>query len=107
MDKFYSLEVQEDSVLRGWGGSTFLQVSQVLNQDLITCIRENSPHAVHGNINWYSHYGEQYGGSLKTKIRATLSSFKHESGENCNLKRYMHLNVYCSTVYNSQDVETT
>ena len=23
-------------------------------------------HTVGGNINWYSHYGEQYGGSLKS-----------------------------------------
>ena len=22
-----------------------------------------------GNVNWYNHYGEQYGGSLKTKNR--------------------------------------
>ena len=22
-------------------------------------------YTVYGNINWYSHYGEQYGGSLK------------------------------------------
>ena len=22
-------------------------------------------YAVGGNVNWYSHYGEQYGGSLK------------------------------------------
>ena len=27
---------------------------------------------VGGNVNWYSHYGEQYGGSLKTKNRTTI-----------------------------------
>ena len=27
---------------------------------------------VGGNVNWYSHYGEQYGDSLKTKNRATI-----------------------------------
>ena len=27
---------------------------------------------VGGNVNWYSHYGEQYGGSLKTKNRVTI-----------------------------------
>ena len=27
------------------------------------------------------------------------------SGEKHDLKRYMHPNVHCSTVYNSQDVE--
>ena len=29
------------------------------------------------------------------------------SGENCNLKRYMHFSVYCTTVYNSQDMEAS
>ena len=24
------------------------------------------------NVNWYANYGEQYGGSLKTKNRATI-----------------------------------
>ena len=24
-----------------------------------------------------------------------------------NLKKYMHLNVHCSTIYNSQDMEAT
>ena len=24
------------------------------------------------SVNWYSHYGKQYGGSLKTKNRATI-----------------------------------
>ena len=28
-------------------------------------------------------------------------------GENHNLKRYMHPNVNCSTIYNSQDMEVT
>ena len=30
-------------------------------------------YTVGGNVNWYSHYGEQYGISLKTKARTTLS----------------------------------
>ena len=25
-----------------------------------------------GNVNWYSHYGEQYGHSLKTRIKTTI-----------------------------------
>ena len=28
---------------------------------------------VGGNVNWCSHYGEQYGGSLKTKNKITIS----------------------------------
>ena len=27
--------------------------------------RREPSHTVGGNVNWYSHYGEQYGGSLK------------------------------------------
>ena len=27
--------------------------------------------------------------------------------ENYNLKRYMYLNVHCSTIYNSEDMEAT
>ena len=28
-------------------------------------------YTIDGNVNWYNHYGEQYGGSLKTKDRTT------------------------------------
>ena len=31
----------------------------------------------------------------------------HLSGENHNLKRYMHPNIHSSTIYNSQDLEAT
>ena len=31
----------------------------------------------------------------------------HLSKENHNLKRYIHPNVHCNTVYNSQDMEAT
>ena len=29
--------------------------------------RREPSYTVGGNVNWYSHYGEQYGGSLKNK----------------------------------------
>ena len=29
------------------------------------------------------------------------------TGENHNSKRYIHPNVHCSTIYNSQDMEAT
>ena len=29
-------------------------------------------YTVGANVNWYSHYGEQYGGSLKNKNRTTI-----------------------------------
>ena len=50
---------------------------------------------------------------LETKNRVTIwsSNFTpgHISGkdENSNSKRYMHPNVHSSTVYNSQNMETT
>ena len=31
----------------------------------------------------------------------------HITGENVRLKRYMHPTVHCSTIYNSQDIQTT
>ena len=30
-----------------------------------------------------------------------------EKNKNINLKRYMHPNAHCSTIYNSQDMEAT
>ena len=48
---------------------------------------------------------------LKTKNRVTLwssnSTLGHISIENHNLKRYMHPNIHCHTIYNSQDLEAT
>ena len=60
------------------------------------------------NVNWCSHCGEQYGGSLKTKNRTTIwfSILDAISRENHILKIHAP-NVHCSTVYNSQDMEAT
>ena len=64
-----------------------------------------------GNVNWYSHYGEQYGGSLKTKNRITIwlsnPTTGHIPRENHNSKRHMHPNIHCSTIYNSHVMEAT
>ena len=32
---------------------------------------------VGGNVNWYSHYGEQYGGSLKEKTVIDMTKQSH------------------------------
>ena len=68
-------------------------------------------YTVGGNVNWHSHYGEEYGGSLKSRNRATICSNSctpgHGSWEKHILKRYMHSNVHCSTIYNSQKMEAT
>ena len=68
---------------------------------------------VGGNVNWRSHYGEEYGGSLKTKNRATVTRGPsnpipgHISGKKHDPKGYMYPDIHCSTVYNSQDKEAT
>ena len=64
-----------------------------------------------GNVNWYGHYGEQYGVSLKTKNRTTIWPSNPTSGhipwEYHNSKSVMYHSVHCSTMYNSQDMEAT
>ena len=68
---------------------------------------------VGGNADGYSYCGEQYGGSLKNETyRYRLiqqSHFWHTSfkDKNSNLKRFMHFSVHSSTIYSSQDIETT
>ena len=36
--------------------------------------RREPSYTVGGNVNWCIHYGEQYGVSLKTKIRGSLKN---------------------------------
>ena len=45
-----------------------------------------------GTVNWYSHYGEQHGGSLKTRVAmwSNNPTSGHISRENSKLKKYMH-----------------
>ena len=69
-------------------------------------------YTVGGNVNWYSHYGEQYGDSFKKlKIElpydpAILLLGIHP--EKTILQRHrMHPSVHCCTIYNNQDMETT
>ena len=65
---------------------------------------------VGGNVNWCSHSGEQYGGSLKNRaiIYTALQSHSgHISREKHDPKGYMHPSVHSSIVYNSQDMEAT
>ena len=61
--------------------------------------------------NWYSHCGEQYGGSLKKKKKATIRSSNPAtgciSGENHDSETIQAPTVHCSTVYSSQDREAT
>ena len=59
------------------------------------------------NVNWYSHYGEQYGGSLK-KLKIELPYEPvipllviYAEKMKTDSKKYMKPSVYSSTVYNS------
>jgi len=64
------------------------------------------------NVNWCSHCGRQYGGSLKNleipydPVTPLLGNLSKEN-KNTNLKRYIHPYVYSSIIYNSQDMGAT
>ena len=64
------------------------------------------------NVNWYSHYGKQYGDSLKKLgIKPPHDPALPLPGiypeETKTEKRHMYPNVHCSTSYNNQDLEAT
>ena len=67
-------------------------------------------YTVGGNINWCSHYREQYECPLK-KQRVTIGSSNPTPGnisrEKDGSKDSMYPRLHCSAVYNSQDMEVT
>ena len=70
--------------------------------------RRQSSHNVGGDVNWYSHYEEQHGGSLKNlQLELPYDSvpLRHVSGEKHDPKGYTHPSVHCSSICNTQDVE--
>ena len=44
---------------------------------------------------------------LNIELKYSNPTFGHLSRKKHNLQRYMPPNVHCSTIYNSQDMETT
>ena len=74
--------------------STSHQNLQTINAGEGVARREPSC-TVGGNVNWYSHYGEQLGGSLKTRNKTTIQPRNPPTGqilwENHNWKRHMNL----------------
>ena len=65
-------------------------------------------YTIGGNVIWCSHYEKHsIKVSSKTKNRGTVRSSNstpgHISGEIFSSKRYMHLSVHNSTIYNSQE----
>ena len=68
-------------------------------------------YTVGGNANWYSHYGEQCGDSLK-KMEIELPydpaiSLLGIHTKETRIERDVYPNVHHSTAYNSQDMEAT
>ena len=74
-------------------------------------VEEREPSdTVGGNVNWGSHYGEQYGGSLKNEKQSYhMIQWSHSWAyrQNYNSKRYTHPYVHSSIIHNSQDMEKT
>ena len=67
-------------------------------------------YTVGGKVNLYSHHREQYGVSQKKiKIKLPYDPVIPLLGiypdKTVNLKRYTHLYVHSSTIYNSQDMK--
>ena len=54
------------------------------------------------NINWCSHCGGQYEGSLSN----STSGIYLKKSKTLNKKRYVHPHDNCSIICNSQDIET-
>ena len=68
------------------------------------CVEEKEPSYCY--VNWYNRYGEQYGGPLKTKTTIWSSNLIPGWVWMC-VCRYIHSSVQCSSIYSSQDLETT
>ena len=67
---------------------------------------------VGGKVNCYSHYGEQYGGSLKKKKKKNLPCdpavmLLGKYPEKNMIQNYMCSPIHCSSIYNSQDMDAT
>ena len=75
------------------------------------CGEKEPSYTVGGNVNCTTTMENIMEVPQKVKNEATIWSSNpapvHLSGKKCNLKRYMHPTVHCTTIYNSQDMETT
>ena len=74
--------------------------------------RREPSYIVGRKVNWYSQYGEQYGGSLKkNKNRATILFYDPTpgpiSGENHGPKGSRNCTVHSSTFHNNRNKEAT
>ena len=73
-----------------------------------TCWREcgerEPSYTADGNVNWYSHQGEKYGGFLKKLTIELPHDLAIPLLAMC-WSGYMHPNVHRNTIYNSQELE--
>ena len=44
---------------------------------------------------------------MKSVHKSSTSGYLSKENENTNLKRYTHLHVHCSIIYNNQDMDST
>ena len=72
--------------------------------------KKESSYTVGENVNWWSHCRKEYEvSSKKTRVTVWYNDMTpgHTFGQKYNSKRYVHPYVHSSTIYNSQDMETT
>ena len=107
LEKFKSkLQWDTTSHPSEWPSSKSLQT---VNADAEGVEKREPSCTVGGNANWYSHYGRQYGDSLKTRNKTTIwpsnPSPRHIPWGNQKWKKKKEKHVYpivhCSTVYRS------
>ena len=72
--------------------------------------KREASYSVGRNINWQSHYGEQYEvpQNITNRIiqsRNSTSEYLFKEHENTNSKRYLYPYVHCNTIYTSQDMK--
>ena len=96
---------------------TPVRMSKIKNkkqQVLVRMWRKRNPHALLVAMQTGAATVEnsmEFHQKIKNKIAIWSSNsttwYLPKENENTNLKRYMHLYIYCSIVYNSWDMETT
>ena len=77
--------------------------------------RKKLSYTVGANVNWYSYYGEHYGGCLKIELPCDsaillLEIYPEKKNKKQNMVQkdtcaLFYLSVHCSTVYKSQYME--
>ena len=88
-----------------------MQLSELNNNTDQGVEKMELSYTVDGNVNWCDHCGKKYGSSLKNlKVELPYDAAIPLLGtypEKTNLSRCIYSNIHSSTIYNSQDVETS